>query len=62
MTDRCNSYTWVGSAQRQLCWSHLKRDFKSLLDYGDQARYLGEQLLHQVRLMFGGWHKVRGGT
>jgi transposase len=62
VTDRWGSYSWVSAKQRQLCWSHLKRDFKSFLDYGDQARRLGEQLLCQVRRMFRGWHKVRDGT
>ena len=62
VTDRWGAYSWVSAKQRQLCWSHLKRDFKSFLDYGDQARRLGEQLLCQVRRMFRGWHKVRDGT
>ena len=62
VTDRWGAYSWVSAKQRQLCWSHLKRDFKSFLDYGDQARSLAEQLLCQVRRMFRGWHKVRDGT
>ena len=62
VTDRWGAYSWVSSKRRQLCWSHLKRDFKSFLDYGDAARRLGEQLLCQVRRMFRGWHKVRDGT
>ncbi len=62
MTDRWASYNWVASAQRQLCWSHLKRDFKSFLDYGSEAKRLGEQLLCQTRRMFRLWHRVRDGT
>jgi transposase len=44
-TDRWAAYNWVASKLRQLCWSHLKRDFKSFLDYGPEAKSLGEQLL-----------------
>ena len=61
-TDRYASYSWVTPAMRQLCWAHLKRDMKSFLDYGDDARHLGERLLCEVRRMFRAWHKVRDGT
>jgi transposase len=61
-TDRWASYNWVSSMLRQLCWSHLKRDFKSFLDYGPEAKYVGEQLLCQTRRMFRLWHRVRDGT
>lgn len=61
-TDRWASYNWVAATQRQLCWSHLKRDFKSFLDYGVDAKRLGEQLLFQGRRMFRLWHRVRDGT
>jgi transposase len=60
-TDRWASYGWVSTKMRQLCWSHLKRDFKSFLDYGE-ARRIGEQLLCEVRRMFRAWHMVRDGT
>lgn len=61
-TDRWSSYRWVDTARRQLCWSHLKRDFKSFLDYGPEAVQLGEQLLAQRRRLFRLWHRVRDGT
>lgn len=62
VTDRWASYSFVEVAMRQLCWSHLKRDFKSFLDYGGEAKRVGEQLLCEVRRMFRAWHKVRDGT
>jgi transposase len=62
VTDRWVSYAYVKAPHRQLCWSHLKRDFKSLLDYGIAAQRIGEQLLCEVRRMFRAWHKVRDGT
>jgi transposase len=61
-TDRWASYNWVQAARRQLCWSHLKRDFKSFLDYGPEAKHLGERLLRERRKLFRLWHRVRDGT
>ena len=61
-TDRWVSYCWVSTKMRQLCWSHLKRDFKSFLDYGKAARRIGEQLLRERRRLFGAWYRVRDGT
>jgi transposase len=61
-TDRWASYNWVPVGRRQLCWSHLKRDFKAFLDYGPQAKHLGERLLRERRKLFRLWHRVRDGT
>jgi transposase len=61
-TDRWASYNWISPKLRQLCWSHLKRDFKSLLDYGIEAKRVGEGLLRETRRMFRLWHRVRDGT
>jgi transposase len=62
ITDRWASYAWVKASMRQLCWSHLKRDFKSFLDYGSDAKRVGERLLREKRKLFREWHKVRDGT
>lgn len=61
-TDRWSSYNWVAPGLRQLCWSHLKRDFKSFLAHGPEAKRLGERLLCETRKMFRLWHRFRGGT
>ena len=61
-TDRWGSYNWVAVERRQLCWSHLKRDFTSFLDYGPEAKRLGERLLAERRKLFRWWHRVRDGT
>ena len=50
--DRWASYNWVPAKRRQLCWSHLKRDFKSFLDHGPDAKQLGERLLFERRKLF----------
>jgi transposase len=60
-TDRWASYNWVEAARRQICWSHLKRDMTSFLDYGPEAKHLGERLLAQRRKMFRLWHRFRAG-
>lgn len=61
-SDRWASYSWLTPSRRQLCWSHLKRDFKSFLDYDPDARRLGERLLCETRRLFRLWHRVRDGT
>jgi transposase len=61
-TDRWASYNWIDAVRRQLCWSHLKRDFKSFLDYGAEAKHLGERLLRDRRKLFRLWSRVRDGT
>jgi Transposase IS66 family len=61
-TDRWASYNWVSAERRQLCWSHLIRDFKSFLDDGAEAKRLGERLLAERRKLFRLWHRARDGT
>jgi transposase len=60
--DRWASYNWIDAARRQMCWSHLKRDFKSFLEYGNEAKRLGEQLLAERKKLFRLWNRVRDGT
>ena len=62
ITDRWASYNWVERTRRQLCWSHLKRDFKSFLDYGADAKRVAERLLCQHRRLFRLWRRTRDGT
>jgi hypothetical protein len=38
-TDRCSSYTWL--TRRQLCWSHLVRDFQKILERGGDSHHIG---------------------
>lgn len=61
-TDRWSAYNWVEVARRQLCWSHLLRDFQSWVDGGGDGKQLGLQLLREARRMFRWWHRVRDGT
>ncbi|MBE7531401.1 MAG: transposase [Ardenticatenaceae bacterium] len=33
-SDRHSAYNWLADERRQLCWSHLQRDFQALVDRG----------------------------
>jgi transposase len=61
-SDRWGAYNFVASKRRQLCWSHLIRDFQGFVDRGGEGAKIGRQLQQQVELMFGYWHRVRDGT
>src|SRR5262249_2763822 len=34
VTDRWSSYDWIAADFRQICWSHLRRDFQAMIDRG----------------------------
>lgn len=59
VSDRWGGYLWIGNNQRQICWSHLKRDFKSFLDYGTEAKRIGERLLAAGRKLFAELNRYR---
>jgi transposase len=61
-SDRWSAYNWLADEQRQLCWSHLRRDFQALVDRGGDSAIIGRLLLAQVEQMFTLWHRVRDGT
>lgn len=60
VVDRWAAYEWV--PLRQLCWSHLLRDFQGFIDRGGVGAVLGTKLLHEARTMFHLWHRVRDKT
>ena len=62
VSDRWGAYAWVDAAKRQLCWSHLVRDFLGFADHGGEAQRLSRALLRNQRRMFRLWHRVRDGT
>jgi transposase len=61
-TDRWNGYNWYDLALRQLCWSHLTRDFQSFVDRGGEGGRIGALLMKERDRMFKWWHRVRDGT
>lgn len=60
-SDRWSAYNWLDNHQRQLCWSHLLRDFQAFVERDGSSQQIGEALLKQAKLMFDGWHHLRKG-
>lgn len=61
-TDRWSPYTWVDIARRQLCWSHIARDFQWMLDHGTKVDHPHAQVLVDgSNQLFRWWHKLRDG-
>jgi transposase len=61
ITDRYPGYDWIPAERHQLCWAHLIRDFRELLDF-EASKAFAEALLDAVGRMFETWHRVRDGT
>lgn len=61
-SDRWVGYNWILLWLRQICWAHLKRDFKKIAERGGQAKVIGEALLACEKELFRLWHRVRDGT
>jgi transposase len=61
-TDRWSAYTWVPARRRQVCWSHLRRDFQAMVDRNDAGSEVGQDLLNYSDVLFDYWYKVRDGT
>jgi transposase len=62
VADGYQVYDWIHPERRQLCWAHLLRNFRGLLEYGDVAKAFGERILHAIGRLFERWHAVRGET
>jgi hypothetical protein len=62
ITDRWSAYSWLPIRQRQLCWAHLKRDFKKIAERCGEAKRIGEALGACERELFELWYRVRDGT
>lgn len=62
VTDRYSAYNWYQVRWRQLCWSHLLRDFEAIRGRGGTSEAIGDALLKQAHQMFAWWHRVRDGT
>src|SRR5205807_6496148 len=58
VTDRLGSYDWIAGASRQICWSHLRRDFQAMIDRGGDAEAIGKELLRLSDRLFRWWHRL----
>jgi len=61
ITDRYSSYLWVDRLRRQICWSHLDRDFEAMVDRGGTSKGVGLALLRGSARMFKWWAWVEQG-
>ena len=55
VSDRWNGYEHLDPRQRQVCWSHLQRDFRRHSEGLAEQKTFGEQGLELTRRVFGGW-------
>jgi transposase len=61
-SDRAKVYDSYSLRKRQVCWSHLCRDFQAMIDRGGPGKVVGEALLEHAHVLFAWWHWVRDGT
>jgi transposase len=61
-SDRAKVYDSYPLRRRQICWSHLLRDFQAMIDRGGPGQAVGEALLEHAHVLFAWWHWVRDGT
>jgi transposase len=61
-SDRWHVYLLVPEQRRQLCWAHLKRDFRKIVDYGGPSDFVGRRGLRLVKEVFAAWHAFQQGN
>jgi transposase len=61
VSDRFGAYNGLPLGQRQVCWAHLKRDFKAMAERAAQAKAAGEGLSGVVTNLFWCWRRYREG-
>jgi transposase len=60
-SDRWGVYKCVPASRRQVCWAHLKRDFRKIVDRGGPCAFVGRRGLQIVKKVFAAWHAFREG-
>jgi transposase len=60
-SDRWNVYLQVPAERRQICWAHLKRDFRKIVDRGGPSVFVGRRGLRIVKEVFAAWHQFQEG-
>src|SRR5271165_2157868 len=61
-SDRWHVYLQVSADCRQVCWAHLKRDFRKIVDGGGPSVFVGRRGLRTVRELFVAWHAFQAGN
>lgn len=60
-SDRYSAYKRIPLKQRAVCLAHLERNFRSLVDRGGQAQFVGVWGLVELERVFRLWHKYKAG-
>jgi transposase len=55
VSDRWNGYEHLDPRQRQVCWSHIQRDFRRHSEGLAEQKTFGEERLELTRGVFGAW-------
>lgn len=61
-SDRWSGYNWIATAQRQICWAHLLREFTKFVERSGASERIGQPLLQAAEEIFVWWYRVRDGT
>lgn len=61
-SDRHRSLEGIDPPWRQICWSHLARDFQAMIDRGGAGEATGHALLRLSKRLFRWWHRLRDGA
>jgi transposase len=59
VSDRWNGFSHLDPTRRQVCWSHLQRDFRKHADGLGQQKAFGETGLEFAGRMFAAWRAYR---
>ena len=59
ISDRWNGYSHLDPNQRQVCWSHLKRDFRRHADGLGEQKTFGEQGVPLTKQVFAAWRSYQ---
>lgn len=60
-SDRAKAYNGLPPEQRQVCWSHLDRNYQKLYDGGGEGRRLAAKALAEIDTLFTIWHEYKRG-
>ena len=62
ITDRYGAYRHLVPARWQICWAHLRRDFRSIAVSDEAHAELGDHLLTLTDELFDLWEHVKSGA
>jgi transposase len=60
-SDRAKAYLTLSVKQRQVCWSHLKRNWVAFSELPDPLAAWAQQALAQIHDLFVIWHRFKNG-